>query len=183
MGDEESSSKKTWGNEYLRLRRDDQIPRRPHAGTFGNFFFTGPSRRKILFEKDGKTWPMITSREKLSSHFAQMGALATNIGDTFFYENGKESRGSGRSQGCTGSMSRSLLLAHGQIDLSRCMGPGNWIFAGHSPTCFFTERSFEVLFPSAPGDAAPRPLAPPAPPIQDPLSPCVSLFLCHPCLP
>ena len=61
-------------------------------------------------------------------------------------------------------MTRSLRLAHGKIYLSRCMGSGGWIFAGGSPTCFFTERSFGVLFLSDPGDAAPRPLAPPAPP-------------------
>jgi hypothetical protein len=108
-------------------------------------------------------------------------ALATNIGDTFFYEKGKESQGGGQSQGCAGSMSRSLLLAHGKFYLSRCIGSGGWIFGGPSPTCSLAERSFGILFPSDPGDAAARPLASPAPPSKI-FSPGASIFLSHPCL-
>jgi len=80
-----------------------------------------------------------------------------------FMKMGRSRGGGGRSQGCARSRSRSLRLAHGPTDLSKCMGSGGWIFTRGSPTCFFGERSFVVLSPSDPGDAAPRPLAPPAP--------------------
>jgi len=82
------------------------------------------------------------------------------------------------------SMSRSLLLARGNNYLSRYIKSGGWIFTGRSPNCFFAERSFAVLFPSDPGDAAARPLAPPAPPSKI-LYPPVFPFSCvtHvPCL-
>ena len=74
-------------------------------------------------------------------------------------------------------MSRSLLLAHGKFYLSRCMGSGGWIFAGRSPTCFLAEKSFGILFPSDPGDAAVRLLAPPASPSKI-LFPLVLPFSC-----
>ena len=74
-------------------------------------------------------------------------ALATNMGDTFLYEREGVAGGGGQSQGCAGSMSRWLLLAHGKFYLSRCIGSGGWIFAGRSPICFLAERSFGILFP------------------------------------
>ena len=74
-------------------------------------------------------------------------------------------------------MSRGLLLAHDKFYLSRCIGSGGWIFAGRSSTCFLAERSFGILFPSDPGDAAARALAPPASPSKI-LFPLVLAFSC-----
>jgi len=117
-------------------------------------------------------------QKKCQADYKSVFALATNIGDTFLYENGKESGGeTGEARDARRSMSRSLLLARGKNYLSRCIESGGWIFTGRSPNCFFAERSFAVLFPSDPGDAAARPLAPPAPPFKI-LYPSVFPFSC-----
>jgi hypothetical protein len=74
-------------------------------------------------------------------------------------------------------MSRPLLLAQAKFYLSMGIGAGNGIFAGGSPTCLFAERSAIVLSRSEPGDAAARPLAPPASPSKI-LFPPVLPFSC-----
>jgi hypothetical protein len=88
-----------------------------------------------------------------------------------FVKMGKIRGGDRRSQGCTGRMRRPLLLARGKFHLAMGIGSGHGIFAGRSPTCLFAERSAMVLFRSAPGDAAARPLAPPASPSKIPFPP------------
>jgi hypothetical protein len=104
------------------------------------------------------------------------------MGEGFVHEKGSiRGGGAGRSQGCAGRLSSPLLLAQSRNYLSGCMGSGHWLSAGRSPTCFFGERGSVVPCRADPGDAAARPLAPPALLLQDPLSACVSLFLCHPC--
>ena len=103
------------------------------------------------------------------------------MGDTFVYENGKDSGGRRAKPGMRWQHDQvpspcprqnSPLSVHGVRRLGFCRGIADLLLCGEKLDGSFPIRSRRCC------------CAPPGParlPIQDHLCPCVSIFLCHPC--